>query len=116
MDEATYYISVDYQDGDQSTYKGILLTINNLSSVKEETIRFNTSDISVDYIDLYKHLDTLNYNFISGVSSSSLDHFTSDGDKYKWLILSGRWEQIVPIHINTLEEMQNYYINKKGII
>lgn len=110
----TYYINVDYMDGDQSTYNGLELSITYLKTNRVDKLSFNSGDISIDYIDLYKYLINDDFELISGTSSSSLDHFSMDGEDYVWKILDG-WEQIVPKYIKTIEDMQRYYKEKKQL-
>lgn len=100
--------NIDYIDGDQSTYKGMDLTITSFGSDEKEKFRFETGHPSVDYINMYKKIWEYN-NVVSIVGSSSMDHFTMDGNDYKYLILNHNWEQIVPSHINTLHEMIDHY-------
>lgn len=112
--EITYFINVDYDDGDQNTYKGLKLSVTYLCDNIVEDISFNTGDISIDYIDLYKYLLNDNFEIIVGTSSSSIDHFTMDGDAYVWRTFNG-WEQIVPRHIENAEDMHKYYKEKKQL-
>lgn len=116
MKPIRYFISVDYDETNQESYRGINLTLTDLNTGEEEELKFNTGDISIDYIDMYVHLtNDEKYELVVGTSSSSLNHFTMDGDKYKWAVLTGNWEQIVPVEINTVDEMRAYYKEKKKV-
>lgn len=68
-------LSVDYIDGKQDTYKGLVFDTG------KEKIRFDTCDPIIDYIDFMKYF-TEKYPNQSFMNSSSVDHFFFDGDKY----------------------------------
>jgi len=104
-----FFISIDYKDGDQSTYKSV--DVNNLLTNEKKS--FSLGDPCVDYIDAWKFIWE-HENIISITSSSSVDHFTFDGDAYKWVVFIENCEQIVPIHIETFEECITYYRDFKS--
>lgn len=68
-----YTLSIDYDDSKQSTYKAVLLW----DSITKETVRFDSGDFLVDWIDALKYVDDE-----SIVCSSSVDHFLMDGKRY----------------------------------
>ena len=104
MSESMFFLTIKYDDGDQSTYKSVDVS-NSLSGEKKS---FNLGDPCVDWIDAWKFIGE-HENIIAVTSSSTVDHFTFDGDGYKWKVFIGDWEQIVPIHIETFEECQAFY-------
>jgi hypothetical protein len=104
MSESMFFLTIKYNDGDQSTYKSVDVS-NSLSGEKKS---FNLGDPCVDWIDAWKFIWE-HENIIAVTSSSTVDHFTFDGDAYKWKVFLENWEQIVPNHIETLEECQAHY-------
>jgi hypothetical protein len=112
------HLSVDYEEGDQSIYRGIDVSIG------EEKVRFDSGNITVDFINYIKwvadqHFDVIGY-------SSSWDHFFMDGEAYKGLHIDHsnennvvenygdpRFEDTieypVPLEINNFEELKAYY-------
>lgn len=75
------FIYIDYEDGDQSTYKSV-----ELSYEDGEKHSFNTGDLTKDWYNAIKLLIT-GEKSERGMLSSSVDHFIMDGDNYKlaWL-------------------------------
>lgn len=118
----TGFLYIDYQDGDQSTYKGIeVCTDNNMLK------RFDYGNIMIDFID-YMHWVIEQEELTSVVYSSSFDHFLIDGDQYTSLIINHDTNEVAsntdkmsfselnklvtyPVHINieTFEELKIYY-------
>jgi len=79
--------SIDYDEPKQSTYRGVVVSIRNLENKdpwkNRKEHRFNTGYPPLDLVDAH--------NFLVGVKdlsysswSSSVDHFTMDGDRYAW--------------------------------
>lgn len=71
------FLSVDYDDKNQSSYKSFDLCIG------KKTVKFNTGDPVVDWIDYRKYIEK-RHMFV--VRSSSTDHFFMDGDDYYELL------------------------------
>ena len=75
-------VNVDYDEGDQSTYRRIVADLSN-----GDKVEFKTGDPIEDYRALIAFLNedredgaVLNYVMYA----SSMDHFIADGDKYKY--------------------------------
>lgn len=66
-------VSVDYDDKNQSSYKSFDLKIG------KKTVKFNTGDPVVDWVDYRRYIDK-HHLFI--IRSSSTDHFYMDGNDY----------------------------------
>jgi len=104
--------SVDYIDGDQTTYKAFELE-DTYEQVDGKTHRFDTGDPIVDRIDLLKFC--LRHDiFESGLPfthSSSLDHFFMDkGKKGKWveLVIDG-FDYVALEGMKDIEDLKKYY-------
>jgi len=67
------FLSVDYDDKSQSSYKSFDLKVG------KKTIKFDTGDPIIDWVDYCKYIDK-HHLFV--IRSSSTDHFFMDGDKY----------------------------------
>jgi len=112
------FLNIDYDDGDQSSYKAIELHVSTMTADskkgKEKVIKFKSGDPAVDFINAIKKMaEYPSTRVISRGFSSSVDHFVMDGDNYKWAEFAKGLNQIVPKHINSLEEMQEYYKQNK---
>lgn len=115
------FLNIDYDDGDQSTYRAmeVHVTVHNAKNAKNrkdtvKVFKFNSGDPAVDYINAIKKMaEYPSTRIISKMFSSSVDHFVMDGDKYKWAEFAKGLNQIVPKHIQNLEEMQEYYKQNK---
>jgi len=83
-------LSVDYIDGKQDTYKGLVFDL------EEEEKRFDSGDPVIDYIDFLKWFsETSKWNF-GYQESSSVNHFFMDGDKYYDRYFGSDGEALVP--------------------
>ena len=75
------FITVDYDEPDSSTYRGLKLSLDKVDH------NFNSGNLAKDYNDLMKFLGTLSDEEFPAMLtfSSSYDHFWMDGgaDKYK---------------------------------
>lgn len=125
------FISVDYDEGDQSTYRGLDLSVRENEKDKEE-VKFNTGNITIDYIDMTKYIDENNIEYV--VFSSSWDHIFMDGDEMttlsvredgtivtdaKELIYDDSDIMYYPIYkkdnIDTFEDLRKYYKDYKKL-
>jgi len=94
------FLSVDFEEGDQSTYKGIDFLVD-----KEKT-RFDSGNITIDFINCIKSVPD---DIDGGIGcSSSWDHFFMDGDDFKFLYIEGMGYP-VPLDINDFEGLKTYY-------
>jgi len=122
-----YFFSVNYEDGDQSTYKGI--DIYPAGGPMEIIVQFDSGNYTVDYIDYLKWIPE---NAHIGYSSS-WDHFFMDGNIYKSIhidhhndeeVITGEWseemrrstEYPVPVsaNIKSFEDLKEYYRQEKA--
>lgn len=115
----TAFLSVDYNEGDQESFKGLNLTITSFCSKcsgktrpSGVTISFNTGDPLVDWFDYYAWL----YNKSQEIGvchimySSSVDHWLMDGDKYylKYMALD---EEGQCKELHSWKEAMNKYLD-----
>jgi len=78
------FVSIDYDDGEQDTYRAVTVDFN--GDIK----RFETGDPVKDYRDAMQFCNANREDVIGVMCSSSVDHFTMDGDNYKWIEQDGR--------------------------
>ena len=71
------YISIDYDDENQSSYKGVIVTYN--ANIKKV---FNTGDFVKDWYNLNKFLEIELPNTRFTILSS-VDHFLMDSDSFE---------------------------------
>lgn len=120
------FLSIQYDEPDQKTYRAISVS-KNRDVVKD----FTTGNITVDFIDFMKWV--ADEEFIAIVHSSSWDHFFMDGDDIVSLLVdhnnnhevvsdtSGMslndinmlTEYPVPSHITSFEELKKYYYENR---
>lgn len=120
----TGFLQVVYEDGNQSTYKGL-----EISTGSTPLKFFNYGNITIDYIDFILWWSHEQEEIISVVSGSSMDHFFMDGEEYKRLIIDHNNNNAIvtdtskmpfnelnklityPVHrnIETFEELKIYY-------
>ncbi len=76
-------LNIDYDGFSQASYKRVQLKVG------KKTYNFDTGDPVVDFKAANSKADELvNSGKVEIVMcSSSLDHFTMDGDKYRWEIV-----------------------------
>lgn len=67
------FLSVDYDEINQSSYKSFDLKVG------KKTIKFDTGDPIVDWVDYRKYIDK-HHLFV--IRSSTTDHWYMDGDGY----------------------------------
>jgi len=67
------FLLVDYDEPKQSSYKSFDLRVG------KKTVKFNTGDPVVDWVDYRKYIDK-HHLFV--IRSSSTDHFFMDGNEY----------------------------------
>ena len=84
----TVITGIDYDEPDQDTYRGVTLSIRDIDKPDEprEEKKFFTGYPPLDLIEAHNYLVTnIGADKILRCSwSSSVDHFTMDGDKYAW--------------------------------
>lgn len=115
------FISINFMDGDISSYKGVSASIG-----KEKRV-FNSGDVTVDWINMYKWAGQIDYVF--GLCSSSVDHFVTDSDgKFKRIYIDHNNNNefvdneengllyIVNRNINSFDDHLKYYKFKRGDI
>ena len=122
-------LNIDYEDGVQSTYKGIELSEGN-----KTLCRFDSGDIVIDYID---YLFWAAEQAVSHISYlSSWDHFFMDDDDYRIMYVDHSTagnsvvtnfehhpimyidkltKYPVPKHITTFEQLKTYYRSKRPV-
>lgn len=76
------WISIDYDEGDQATYRAVEVAVR-----EEKPVRFETCDPVSDWKSAIHHAANSECDFI--LFSSSVDHFTMDGDRFKWCNIAG---------------------------
>jgi len=127
MSIARVFMSFEYDEFRQGTYKHIKVSVTDADKV----VYFNTGDPVVDYIDFMRWIsknDVLSVGY-----SSSFDHFLMDEDKYRLEYVDYErecfisqeeldnmgWDQlsmanvIVTDDIKTFAELKAYYKDKK---
>lgn len=73
-------ISVHYDEDDQSTYKGVEISYQNLQNHE----KFESGNFVVDWFMLIRFIANSDIEAVENISySSSVDHFIMDGDRYK---------------------------------
>jgi len=114
------FLSIDFEEGDQSSYKGIDIRIGNKRK------RFDSGNITVDFINYIKWAP----DGVSFACSSSWDHFFMDGDQIVPLHIDHEngnkivtdiydprmdhsMEYPVPAHVTNFEELRAYYRTHK---
>lgn len=81
MKEKRGFLTVDYDDCKQSTFKGLKINV----SGSKKVIKFNTGDPIIDWYDYYKFIyggEAYKQGFYSIGQSSNVDHWFMDGKKY----------------------------------
>lgn len=74
------YLTIDYDEPDQSTYRSIELT----NTETDELIKFDTGDFIIDFIMFKLYTQSSAKTTIYSIGcSSSYDHFFMDGENYK---------------------------------
>lgn len=86
------FFTIDFTEGDQSTYKGLELHVR-IAGKPEERITFNTGDPVVDWWDYL--LKVTDYELDILTQSSSVDHFFMDGNTYYEAYLDFKEKQFV---------------------
>lgn len=75
------FLTLDYDEGDQGTYREL-----NLKLPSGEDIKFNTGDPIIDYMDYNDKIHSKNFfkkhNMKNIVHSSSIDNWLMDGEEY----------------------------------
>ena len=112
----TAFLSIDFKEGNQLTYRGIDVQLD------EEKVRFDTGNITVDFIDYIHWIGDRKFEYVC--YSSSWNHFFMDGKKYKRLYINhflnnkvitdlndcdNAIEYPVPLEINSFKELKKYY-------
>ncbi len=120
----SYFLNVNYEEGDQSTYKSI-----EISDHRKIVAEFDSGCFAVDYIDFLKWMpEDKGCNY-----SSSFDHFFMDGENYYSMLINPKtmekvkyedvpyeeredlFEMPAPKHVRTHEELKKYYKQKKTL-
>lgn len=116
MDNAV--IGINFKDGDISSYKGVHVFSNTVDKI------FNTGDITIDWINMYKFISDKSFDHIA--CSSSVDHFVRDSngkfkrlyidhdDNNKIVIDENCLMYIVKASIKSFEQHLKYYKNRKN--
>lgn len=82
----TGWLTVDYDDSNQETFKGLKLSIMDFATSEEiEVLHFNTGDPIVDWFNYHKFLyggEAYEKGLFTIGGSSNVDHWFIDGDKY----------------------------------
>lgn len=79
MNESNAFFSINYEDGDANSYKGLELTYG------DKVKLFNSGDPLIDWYDYCKFIyngDAIKENIVSIGCSSSVDHWFMDTDEY----------------------------------
>lgn len=71
-----YFMRIDCNEKDQSSYRRIEISLGS----DQETVKFETGDLIIDYIDMQKWLAEQEFDNL--LYSSSVDHFFMDGNLY----------------------------------
>lgn len=81
MATPNFHIAVDYDEGDQSTYRGVILT---LPGGREFILYTRAPD--VDYMRAHQivHAAQVKHPGARAMLSSSVDHFVMDGERFRW--------------------------------
>ncbi len=69
-------LRIDYDEGDQSSYRGVVMSIHDAS------LRYMSGDPVKDSREAIKAVTLAGFPVIC---SSSYDHFVTDGDKFGWI-------------------------------
>ena len=111
-------VSIDYLDGDQSSYSGVEIFIDD-----EDHTVINSNNPVIDWINAMIFIGSIKGKFIVTLSSS-VNHFTNDGDRYEWIHIShsesnktfqnetdDTLKYLVPSNngIDTYEKLRKYY-------
>ena len=105
------FLTIDYKEPDQSTYKGIKVRYTNISTMEEENYFFNTGDFFIDYLLFKKSIPKGCY----GVNfSSSFDHFFMDGDNYKVFYVDDLAAKMYKkVNWRELKDLHSYYCSRE---
>ena len=84
-----YHMSIDYDEGDQASYRAVDVSISKLDGKgkwrNRKGARFETGDVVADWRAAVKWVaGRLDEDDDVVLQSSSCDHFTMDGDDYGW--------------------------------
>jgi len=102
------FMSVDFKDGDQSSYKGFVVE-DTYKLVDGKKHRFDTGDPIIDRINVFKFYDENFTESVPCMNSSSYDHFFMDGDKW----VAKTWyglEYVITKNIKTFKQLKQYYL------
>jgi hypothetical protein len=109
------FVTIDYDDGNGSSYRAVEIRYKN------KKYRFDSGDVTVDWIDMIKWVSDKDFEFAN--FSSSVDHFVFDSKDNKWLCIDhdngnivseNGLQYIVNKEINNFEEHYAYYKSKKS--
>jgi hypothetical protein len=104
-----FHIAIDYDEGDQSTYRGVVLT---LPGGREFTIYSRAPDVDYLRVQQIIYAAQVKHPGARAMLSSSVDHFVMDGERFRWTDDS-LIEEILPepeVAYNTLTEEQQYTV------
>lgn len=76
------WMTIDYDEGDQSTYKAVTVKIRD-----GKEVRFSTGDPVADWKSALRHAADESVDMV--LFSSSVDHFVMDGDGFQWGSIEG---------------------------
>jgi hypothetical protein len=104
------FLSIVYNDVDQSTYECIVVEVG------KKKIKFDTGDPIVDWLDYCMWRKDQD---ISVISTSSVDHWHMDGDEYVELLFDSQYNPITRKRLDKLSmgDMMHlpYFIAEKGM-
>ena len=81
MKTPNFHLAIDYDEGEQDTYRAVVLTIPG-----GHEFRFGTRDPAVDFkrAQMIAYAAQIKYPGAATMMSSSVDHFVMDGDRFRW--------------------------------
>lgn len=86
MKNKIYHISIDYDEPDQSTYRAVVVKTSMPIKIAK---KFATGNPEVDFLAAHNWL-IKRKDMAMCMYSSSVDHFTMDGDDYEWTVKDGQ--------------------------
>ena len=81
MATPNFHIAINYDEGDQSTYRGVVLT---LPGGREFTFYTRAPDVAYQRAHQIAYAAQIKHPGARALLSSSVDHFVMDGDRYRW--------------------------------
>lgn len=92
MTTPNFHIAVAYDEGDPSTYRGVVLT---LPGGRVFTLYTRAPDVDYDRAHQVVHAAQIKHPGARAFLSSSVDHFVMDGERFRWTE-DERLEEVLP--------------------